>query len=96
MQNNACNTSEDQSGFGNEYAAAADGQAAEEYAWRPKPLFDVVKRCFDVVASLAALILLSPVFLVLAVCIKGEDGGPVFYRQSRLKMGGGTFRIIKF
>jgi lipopolysaccharide/colanic/teichoic acid biosynthesis glycosyltransferase len=42
------------------------------------------------------LILLSPLFLVLAVLVKWSDGGPVFYRQERVGLGGRLFRILKF
>ena len=41
------------------------------------------KRVFDMVVSLVLLILLSPVFLILAVAIKIDSKGPVFYRQGR-------------
>lgn len=54
------------------------------------------KRGFDIVLSLLLLILLLPVFLVLGVCIKLEDGGPIFYRQERITQFGKTFRIFKF
>lgn len=56
----------------------------------------VLKRAFDVVASAAGLLLLSPVFLVTAVAIKLEDGGHVFYRQPRATYAGRTFDVIKF
>ena len=56
----------------------------------------LVKRVFDVAASLLALIVLSPVFLVTAAAIKLNDGGPVFYRQERCTIGGRRFMIIKF
>jgi exopolysaccharide biosynthesis polyprenyl glycosylphosphotransferase len=54
------------------------------------------KRGFDLIFSLLALILLSPVFLITAIAIKLEDGGPVFYRQERCTIGGKHFMIIKF
>ena len=55
-----------------------------------------IKRAFDIVASLCALVVLSPVFLVTAIAIKLNDGGPVFYRQERCTYGGERFMIIKF
>ena len=55
-----------------------------------------VKRAFDLVSSILALILLSPLFAVTAVAIKLEDGGPVFYRQERCTIGGRHFMIVKF
>jgi lipopolysaccharide/colanic/teichoic acid biosynthesis glycosyltransferase len=54
------------------------------------------KRLFDIVASAIGLLVLWPVFLVIAVLIKLEDGGPVFYRQERIGYKGRPFRIWKF
>lgn len=54
------------------------------------------KRLFDIVVSAVMLVLLSPVFLVLAVVIKLDSPGPVFYRQVRLTQYGKPFRIFKF
>lgn len=54
------------------------------------------KRLFDIVASIIALILTSPLFLVTAVAIKLCDGGPVFYRQCRVTKGEKRFYILKF
>lgn len=60
-------------------------------------LFDeFVKRCFDLAVAGLALIVLSPVFLVIAVLIKLQDGGPVFYKQERLTIYGATFDLYKF
>lgn len=55
-----------------------------------------LKRVFDVVVSLLMLLLLSPVFLVLAIAIKIDSKGPVFYRQTRVTQYGKKFRIFKF
>lgn len=54
------------------------------------------KRLFDVVVSLFMLVLLSPIFLVLAIAIKVDSKGPVFYRQVRVTQYGRQFRIHKF
>jgi len=54
------------------------------------------KRLFDVVASAIGLLVLWPVFLVIAALIKLEDGGPVFYRQERIGYKGRPFKIWKF
>ena len=56
----------------------------------------LLKRAFDVVVSLLMLIVLSPLFLVIAVCIKLDSPGPVFYRQVRITQYGREFRIHKF
>ncbi len=55
-----------------------------------------VKRLMDIVLSLAALIILSPVLIITAVAIKGYDGGPVFFRQNRCTKDGKIFSICKF
>ena len=55
-----------------------------------------LKRCFDVVVSALMLLVLSPVFLVLAIAIKLDSPGPVFYRQVRVTQYGRHFRIFKF
>ncbi len=54
------------------------------------------KRAFDILLSLFLLLLLSPIFLILAIAIKLESKGPVFYRQERVTQYGKTFRIFKF
>lgn len=56
----------------------------------------VVKRITDVVLSLVAIVLASPIMLVAAVAIKLTDGGPVFFRQARLTRGDRQFRVFKF
>ena len=56
----------------------------------------LLKRCFDVVVSAIMLLILAPVFLVLAIAIKLDSPGPVFYRQVRVTQYGQEFRIFKF
>lgn len=56
----------------------------------------VGKRWIDLLASGAALLLLSPLFLALALAIKLEDGGPVLYCSRRVGLGGRLFRFYKF
>lgn len=56
----------------------------------------VVKRCFDIMASLIMLILLSWLFIVLAIMIKIDSEGPVFFRQERITAGNKPFKIFKF
>ena len=55
-----------------------------------------MKRMFDIVASGFGLIVLSPLFLILAIWIKLDSKGPVFYRQVRVGRGNKDFRIFKF
>lgn len=56
----------------------------------------IFKRSFDIVVSVIMLLILSPVFLVLAIAIKLDSKGPVFYRQVRVTQYGKEFRIFKF
>lgn len=55
-----------------------------------------IKRLVDVVCSLLALIVLSPIFAVISLAIKLYDGGPVFYKQKRCTKDLKTFDILKF
>jgi len=54
------------------------------------------KRCFDIALAFAGLVLLSPLFLIVAVLIKTDSAGPVFFRQERVGRCGRPFRIHKF
>jgi lipopolysaccharide/colanic/teichoic acid biosynthesis glycosyltransferase len=54
------------------------------------------KRAFDIAASFLGLLLLSPVFCLVALLIKRESPGPVFYRGPRVGLGGKVFGILKF
>ena len=56
----------------------------------------MLKRSFDVVASLAGLILLAPVLVAVAAAILLLTGRPVLYRATRVGRGGGTFAMFKF
>lgn len=56
----------------------------------------IVKRMFDIVCSGILLVVLSPVFAVLAIAVKIDSPGPVFYRQERVTQYGRLFRIHKF
>ncbi|KWW26135.1 MAG: exopolysaccharide biosynthesis polyprenyl glycosylphosphotransferase [bacterium F082] len=56
----------------------------------------VVKRAFDIVASILALVILSPVFLICAIIVKSTSKGPVFYVQERIGKGGKPFKMAKF
>ena len=56
----------------------------------------LLKRGMDILAAFLLLVLLSPVFLVLAVAIRVDSKGPVFFRQVRVTQFGKTFRIFKF
>lgn len=63
---------------------------------RIHPEHALLKRLFDIALSLTALIVFSPVMLASAIAIKLQDGGPVFYKQTRLTKDGATFQVMKF
>ena len=75
-------------------------QNPETQAWlerlRKRRAALVGKRVFDVAASLLILIVTSPFFLLLALAIKLDSRGPVFYRQVRVGRYDKDFRIFKF
>jgi lipopolysaccharide/colanic/teichoic acid biosynthesis glycosyltransferase len=57
---------------------------------------DVAKRLFDVVVSLVAIVVVSPLLAVLALAVLLDTGRPVLFRQTRVGMNGRTFRLLKF
>jgi len=61
-----------------------------------RTVYLAVKRFFDVVLSAMALVVFSPLFLIVAIAIKAEDGGPVFFTQERTGLNGKTFLMYKF
>jgi Undecaprenyl-phosphate glucose phosphotransferase len=64
---------------------------------RPMSLGDVaVKRIFDTIVGLPGLLLLAPIFILIAIAIKLDSGGPVFFRQRRYGFNQQPFRIWKF
>ena len=56
----------------------------------------MLKRTFDLIVSLVALIVLSPLFVVIAALVKLDSPGPAFYRAERIGRGGRPFRMYKF
>lgn len=56
----------------------------------------IVKRCFDFAASLVALVIFSPLLLIVALWIKLDSKGPVFFMQQRAGRGEQPFKIFKF
>lgn len=63
---------------------------------KTKPVYSFIKRTFDVCVSAAALVMLSPVLLLLAVIIKLDSKGPVIFSQNRVGKNGNLFKIYKF
>ena len=64
-------------------------------ACQEKPVYDFIKRVFDILLSGLAIILLSPLLLGLAIAVR-SDGGPAIYSQRRVGKNGKRFRIYKF
>ena len=58
--------------------------------------YPIWKRVMDVACALAALLLLSPVLIAVALAVRLSSDGPVFFRQERIGYGGRTFRMWKF
>lgn len=59
-------------------------------------MYHSIKRAFDFIAAICGVIILSPVMLVIAILIKAEDHGPVFYKQVRVGKNGKKFKMYKF
>lgn len=68
----------------------------KEKAYHKSFAYYATKRAIDIVGSLTGIIILSPVFLVVAIAIKVDSKGPVFYCQSRVGKNGKLFRMFKF
>ena len=60
------------------------------------PMQRLYKRLMDIVLSLIALVVALPILMIVAIAIKLEDGGPVFYKQKRATIHGKKFNILKF
>jgi lipopolysaccharide/colanic/teichoic acid biosynthesis glycosyltransferase len=74
--------------FAGAYAAGRPARVPYAESWR--------KRCLDLVLAASALILLSPLLIVLAILIRAGSKGPVLFRQTRLGLNGAPFRVLKF
>ncbi|MCC4404981.1 sugar transferase [Limosilactobacillus reuteri] len=59
-------------------------------------IYHGIKRIFDIVAAACGIIILSPLMIIIAVLIKAEDHGPIFYKQVRVGKNGKTFKMYKF
>lgn len=59
-------------------------------------IYHSVKRVFDFLAATCGIIILSPLMLIIAILIKSEDHGPIFYKQVRVGKNGKTFKMYKF
>ena len=59
-------------------------------------MYIIIKRVIDFILSLLALIILSPIFLILSIWIKIDSPGPVFFKQKRIGKDRTFFQIYKF
>ena len=64
--------------------------------WRLTVYKHFIKRLFDTVISLLAIVILSPIFLITAIAVKFTSSGPVIFKQRRIGLGGKEFNIYKF
>ena len=60
-----------------------------------KKIYSILKRCMDIICSLLGLIILSPLLLIVAVCIKIESKGPAIFTQDRVGLDGKVFKLYK-
>lgn len=56
----------------------------------------IIKRCMDVLLSLLAIIILSPILVIISVAVRVDSKGPAFFRQGRLTKNGKVFTMYKF
>ena len=63
---------------------------------RSRFIYHSMKRLFDIVAAACGIVILSPLMIIIAVLIKAEDHGPIFYKQVRVGKNGKTFKMYKF
>lgn len=59
-------------------------------------MFKLIKRIFDIVMSITAFIILSPLFLIICILIKIDSKGPILFKQKRSGINGSHFTIYKF
>ncbi|HEY8401086.1 MAG TPA: sugar transferase [Cytophagaceae bacterium] len=78
------------------YCSKNSKRCGDGVCWQPVYKVPVLKRAFDIVFSLVAIILLLPVFLIIAILIRLESKGPVFYSSKRVGTGYKIFDFYKF
>lgn len=71
-------------------------QVKAEIVLKKKPVYEFIKRFFDLTLSLIGLIPFALIYLGVAIAVKIEDGGPVIYSSVRLTKGGKPFKMYKF
>lgn len=61
-----------------------------------KKTYEIIKRLFDIICSFAALVILSPILLLVSILIKLESAGPVIFKQERVGLNNKKFKMYKF
>lgn len=79
-----------------ESGAMDGGTISIDIAYNPTRFYDALKRLVDIVLAVAGIVFLIPVLLVIAVCIKLEDGGTILYFREMIGLRGRRFLILKF
>lgn len=83
--------------MGSQKKTVIDDILIYEFSSRKMTIYQqTIKRLIDVVVSVIALIVFSPLILVVGIAIKMDDNGPVFFKQERLTRDGEIFKIVKF
>ena len=80
------------------YDVNADGAVTEYlvHGFEPKRLYSIFKRLGDMIVSTLALLILSPLFLIVAIAIRLDSKGPAIYTQQRVGKNGKLFKMYKF
>lgn len=68
----------------------------EKSSYEKSMLYETTKRIADIICSLLAIVVLSPLFLIIAAAIKIDSKGPVFFMQNRCSKDGKVFKMFKF
>jgi len=64
--------------------------------WKPVPSYHILKRCIDIIVAILGIIMLFPLFLLVAFYIKLEDGGPILHFREIVGFNGRHFHALKF
>lgn len=76
--------------------AFSSGTVSEDITRESSSLYSVLKRLLDIVLATLGIVLILPIFFAIAVCIKLEDKGTIFYFREMVGLGGRRFTIVKF
>ena len=79
-----------------ETTAVSAANTKAEYRYVDKPVYEVVKRVFDIIFSIIGLVIASPIMLITAIAIKAEDGGPILFHEHCIGKNGKPIIKLKF